>query len=68
MRVGAPWPDVPACYGSWQAVYALFRRRQRDGVWTCILAALQARADAAGLVDRQVSAAAGGRRRAPAAC
>jgi len=55
VRVGAPWRDVPACYGSWQAVYALFRRWQRDGVWTCILAALQARADAAGLVDRQVS-------------
>lgn len=55
VRVGAPWRDVPACHGSWQAVYALFRRWQRDGVWTCILAALQARADAAGLVDWQVS-------------
>lgn len=55
VRVGAPWRDVPDCYGSWQAVYALFRRWQRDGVWTCILAALQARADAAGLVGWQVS-------------
>ncbi|MFF4128297.1 transposase [Microbispora rosea] len=28
---GAPWRDVPECYGSWQAVYALFRRWQRAG-------------------------------------
>ena len=28
VRVGAPWRDVPECYGSWQAVYALFRRWQ----------------------------------------
>jgi len=49
MRTGAPWRDVPACYGSWQAVYGLFRRRQRNGTWARILAGLQARADAAGL-------------------
>jgi len=30
-RVGAPWRDVPACYGRWQTVYGLFRRWQRDG-------------------------------------
>ena len=47
VRVGAPWRDVPECYGSWQAVYALFRRWQRAGVWARIVTALQARADAA---------------------
>lgn len=26
VRTGGPWRDVPECYGSWQAVYALFRR------------------------------------------
>ncbi|MFE9328785.1 transposase [Nocardia sp. NPDC052278] len=30
-RVGSPWRDVPAEYGSWQAVYGLFRRWQRAG-------------------------------------
>lgn len=55
VRVGAPWRDVPECYGSWQAVYALFRRWQRGGVWARILAALQVRADAAGLIGWQVS-------------
>lgn len=55
VRVGAPWRDVPACYGSWQAVYALFRRWARAGVWQQILSALQARADAAGLITWDVS-------------
>src|SRR3954452_13361179 len=55
VRVGAPWRDVPDCYGSWQAVYGLFRRWQRAGVWARILTALQARADAAGLICWDVS-------------
>lgn len=54
VRVGAPWRDVPECYGSWQAVYALFRRWQRAGAWQMILTRLQALADAAGLIVWQV--------------
>ncbi|MGW4720535.1 transposase [Nocardia sp. NPDC004260] len=26
IRVGCPWRDIPPQYGSWQAIYALFRR------------------------------------------
>lgn len=55
VRVGAPWRDVPECYGSWQAVYALFRRWQRAGIWQQIVTGLQARADAAGLITWDVS-------------
>jgi transposase len=55
VRVGAPWRDVPECYGSWQAVYGLFRRWQRAGVWRRILTGLQVRADAAGLITWDVS-------------
>jgi transposase len=55
VRVGAPWRDVPGCYGSWQAVYSLFRRWQRAGVWARIVAGLQGRADAAGLITWEVS-------------
>ncbi|MCO5998432.1 IS5 family transposase [Actinoallomurus rhizosphaericola] len=55
VRVGAPWRDVPECYGSWQAVYGLFRRWQRAGVWQQIITGLQARADAAGLITWDVS-------------
>lgn len=54
-RAGVPWRDVPAWYGPWQCVYWLFRRWQLDGVWHAILTALQARADAAGLVTWDVS-------------
>jgi transposase len=55
VRVGAPWRDVPGCYGSWQAVYGLFRRWQRAGIWKQILTGLQARANAAGLITWDVS-------------
>ncbi|WP_328794763.1 IS5 family transposase, partial [Herbidospora solisilvae] len=54
VRVGAPWRDVPDCYGSWQAVYALFRRWQRAGVWRQIMTALQTGADAAGLIGWEI--------------
>jgi transposase len=53
--VGAPWRDVPDCYGSWRAVYALFRRWQRARAWAQIVTALQTRADAAGLITWDVS-------------
>jgi transposase len=55
VRVGSPWRDVPECYGSWQAVYGLFRRWQRAGVWQRIVVGLQAQADAAGLITWDVS-------------
>ncbi|MFB9492997.1 transposase [Nonomuraea dietziae] len=43
VRVGAPWRDVPECYGSWQAVYSLFRRWQRAGLWQQVLPRLPSR-------------------------
>ena len=55
VRAGAPWRDVPAGYGPWPTVYGLFRRWQRDGTWPKMLAALQGRADAAGLITWDVS-------------
>jgi transposase len=55
VRTGAPWRDVPDCYGHWQSVYGLYRRWQRDGSWARILTGLQARADADGLIMWDVS-------------
>jgi len=46
---------VPARYGPWQTVYGLYRRWQRAGIWKQILAELQARADAVGLITWDVS-------------
>ena len=54
-RTGAPWRDVPARYGPWQTVYGLLRRWQRDGTSKRILAQLQSRADAEGLITWDVS-------------
>lgn len=54
-RAGVPWRDVPPYYGPWQCVYWLYRRWQLDEVWPAILTALQARADAAGLITWDVS-------------
>lgn len=54
-RAGVPWRDVPPWYGPWQCVYWLYRRWQLDGVWHAMLTALQARADAAGLITWDVS-------------
>ena len=55
IRTGAPWRDVPERYGRWETVYGLFHRWQRDGTWARILAELQARADAKGLITWEVS-------------
>jgi transposase len=54
-RTGAPWRDVPGRYGTWETVYGLFRRWQRDGTWARILRDLQARADAKGMITWEVS-------------
>ena len=39
----------------WQTVYGLFRRRQRDGTWDAILAAVETVADTAGRIGWDVS-------------
>ncbi len=54
-RVGCPSRDVPPQYGSWSAVYGLFRRWQRGGVWLLIVKLLQVIADAGGRFGWQVS-------------
>lgn len=51
LRTGAPWRDLPACFGPWQTAYSRFRRWREAGVWDRALAALQAQGDAAGDLD-----------------
>jgi transposase len=55
VRAGAPWRDLPPGYPPWPTAYGLFRRWQLDGTWARVLAGLQARADAAGLICWDVS-------------
>ena len=33
LRTGAPWRDMPACYGVWNSVFVRFTRWSKLGVW-----------------------------------
>ncbi|WP_344653720.1 IS5 family transposase, partial [Cryptosporangium japonicum] len=55
IRTGAPWRDLPERYGPWETAYGLFRDWQRDGTWAQIVADLQSRAQARGLITWDVS-------------
>lgn len=53
-RTGAPWRDLPECYGKWSSVASRFYRWQKAGVWDKILAALQVQADGVGQLNWEV--------------
>lgn len=54
-RVGCAWRDVPKTYGPWQTLWKRHARFSRDGTWDRIHAQLLAEADAAQLIDWQLS-------------
>ena len=54
-RAGGPWRDVPARYGPWGRIYALFSTWQTLGMWEKIEDALRAMAQARGKVKWHVS-------------
>ena len=54
-RTGIAWRDLPSEFGPWQTVWKRHRRLAGDGTWDRVLAALLADADAAGLIDWEVS-------------
>jgi transposase len=35
-RTGAPWRDLPTCFGAWGAVYQRFRRWEKAGRWQAL--------------------------------
>ena len=39
-RTGCPWRDLPARFGSWDAVYQRFRRWEKAGYWRALFAVL----------------------------
>ena len=47
LRSGAPWRDLPVCYGPRTTCYNRFVRWRRAGVWERIMDALAAAHDAA---------------------
>jgi transposase len=55
LRTGAPWRDLPECFGPWQTVWKRQRRYAGDGTWDRILVALAALADDNSALDWVVS-------------
>ena len=53
-RTGAPWDDLPECYGSRGTVSSRFYRWRAQGIWQEILNRLQQNADAANQIDWEV--------------
>ncbi len=51
LRTGAPWADLPERYGPAGTVSSRVYRWREAGLWQRVLEALQAQADAAGLLD-----------------
>ena len=45
LRTGCQWRELPECYGSWQSVYARFRKWQKDGIFEKIFRELNQDAD-----------------------
>lgn len=45
MRTGCQWREMPECYGSWQSVYARFRKWEADGLFEKIFRELSQDAD-----------------------
>jgi transposase len=51
LRNGAPWRDLPEHYGPVGTVSSRFYRWCHSGLWSRLLSALQAQADARGEID-----------------
>ena len=51
LRTGAPWRDMPERYGPVGTVSSRFYRWRQTGIWPRVLEALQAKAEAAGLIE-----------------
>lgn len=54
LRTGAPWRDLPECYGVWASVSGRFYYWRRLGLWQQILETLQQQADDDGKVNWKI--------------
>ena len=54
LRTGAPWRDLPECYGPWRTVASRFYRWRKAGLWGRTLDAVQRQVHAMGRLDWSV--------------
>lgn len=54
LRSGAPWRDLPECYGVWQTVSGRFYYWRKLGLWQQILETLQQQADVDGKLNWEI--------------
>ncbi|MFJ2178858.1 IS5 family transposase [Streptomyces sp. NPDC087851] len=55
VRTAVHWRDLPERFGPWKTIYERHRLWSADGTWERLLQQVQAAADAAGEIDRDVS-------------
>ena len=53
LRSGAPWRDMPECFGPWRTVYHRFRLWRNQGTFDQMLKRLHLKLNDQGLIDRQ---------------
>src|SRR3954452_3006963 len=54
LHTGAPWRDLPECYGPWPTVFTRFNGWRRDGTWVRIVTSLLDELDDKGLIDHDL--------------
>jgi transposase len=54
LHAGAPWRDLPECYGPWQTVYDRFNRWRKDGTWARIVTRLLRQLERRGRIGRDL--------------
>jgi transposase len=56
LRTGAPWRDLPECYGPWPTVASQFYRWRQESRWERLLASVQQQSNIRGKVNTGSSA------------
>jgi transposase len=54
LHTGAPWRDIPECYGPWETIYGRFRRWRRDGTLAKIVTHLLEDLERRGRLGREL--------------
>jgi transposase len=54
LHTGAPWRDLPECFGPWESVYRRFNQWRRDGTWVRLATSLLDELDGRGLIDHDL--------------